>query len=291
MSVCSMRELLDAAEKGHFAVGAFNVVSMEMIRGVILAAEEKQTPIILQVAEKRLEHIPFKLLAPMMINAARESSIPVAIQLDHGNSELVINKAMDYGFSSVMFDGSSLSVEENKKRTMSIYKTANMLSVNVEAELGVLGGSEGGPEKRSICTDPQEAVRFCSNLPIDALAVAIGNAHGHYKGVPYLNFEIIKEIHEMIPVHLVLHGGSGISDADFRKAIDLGIRKINIATANIDTQLNCSRKYFEQHGKDTDFFELTDLIMQAVYETTLHYIYVFNNKEPLEKINQSKEIK
>jgi len=282
-----MRELLDLADKNNRAVGAFNVVNMESVRGIVQAAEEAQTPVILQIAEKRLAHVPLELTGPMMMSAARESSVHIAVHLDHGSSDVVINKAMSYGFSSVMFDGSVLSIDENKKRTAVICKKAAAQSVNVEAELGVVGGSEGGADMQPLCTDPEEGRFFCKDLPIDALAVAIGNAHGHYNGTPHLNFDIVRQIHAVTDVPLVLHGGSGISDEDFRKLIDAGIRKINIATANMDVMLQCAKHYFEVHGRNADFFELTDLLTDAVYKATLHYIRVFNNKESLEIINQT----
>lgn len=287
MSLCSMRELLDLADKNNRAVGAFNVVNMESVRGIVQAAEETQTPVILQIAEKRLAHVPLELAAPMMMSVARESSVHIAVHLDHGSSDQVINKAMAYGFSSVMFDGSILSIGENKKRTAAICKKAASMSINVEAELGVVGGDEGGGDTKPRYTNPEEVRFFCKDLPIDALAVAIGNAHGHYKGTPHLNFDIVRQIRAITDVPLVLHGGSGISDEDFRKSIDAGIRKINIATTNMDAMLQCTKHYFEVHGSNADFFELTDLLTDAVYKVTLHHIRVFNNKESLEIINQT----
>lgn len=277
MSLAMMKKLLYDANKNKRAVGAFNIANMEVLIGVIKAAEYLNTPVVIQVAEKRLTHSPLRLLGPMMVNAAKKSKVEIAVQLDHGDSLNIIDEAIEYGFTSIMYDGSHLPVEKNIKNTNMIYEHVKNKGVNLEAEIGVLSGNEGGGEMKEICTNPKEALYFCNNAKFDALAIAIGNAHGHYKGKPKLNFDILNEIHNSIDSFLVLHGGTGISDEDFKKAISLGISKINIATANFDAIINASCDYFSRE-KEYNYFDLNEKIVEKVFEITTKHIKIFNNK-------------
>ena len=211
MALALMTDLLREAERHNKAVGAFNVADMEMIIGAIKAAETANTSIILQIAQARLVYSPFHLIAPMMVSAARAAKIPVAVHLDHGQTLDVIQSALDYGFTSVMIDGSALPLEQNIAITNETLAAAKKYGAGVEAELGTIGGSEGGAEKKAVTTDPETVKEFLSRAPADALAVAIGNAHGHYRGTPQLDFEVLKTIRALTPAPLVLHGGTGIS--------------------------------------------------------------------------------
>ena len=246
MSLAMMEHLLSNANKNKIAVGAFNIANMEVLMGVIKAAEYLNTPVVIQIAEKRLTHSPLRLLGPMMVNAAKKSKVEIAVQLDHGDSLNIIDEAIEYGFTSIMYDGSHLPIEDNIKNTNMIYKHIKNKGVNLEAEIGVLSGNEGGGDMKEICTNPKEALYFYEKAKFDALAIAIGNAHGHYQGKPKLNFDVLNEIHNSIDSFLVLHGGTGISEEDFKKAISLGISKINIATANFDAIVNASYDYFSK---------------------------------------------
>ncbi|MGI5089417.1 ketose-bisphosphate aldolase [Treponema vincentii] len=278
MALALMTDLLREAEQHNKAVGAFNVADMEMIIGAIKAAETANTPIILQIAQARLVYSPFHLIAPMMVSAARAAKVAVAVHLDHGQTLDVIHSALDYGFTSVMIDGSALPLEQNIAITNDTLAAAKKYGAGVEAELGTIGGSEGGAEKKAITTNPETVKEFLRQAPADALAVAIGNAHGHYKGTPQLDFEVLKTIHALTPAPLVLHGGTGISDEDFRRCIDCGIRKINIATANFDAFADGIRAYCARH--DTPgFFGLHEAAVQGVYKNVLRHIAVFNNEE------------
>ncbi|WP_024752288.1 ketose-bisphosphate aldolase [Treponema phagedenis] len=278
MPLAYMKDLLEEAEKKEKAVGAFNVANMEMLIGAVKAAESSNTPIIIQIAEMRLKHSPFHLIAPMMVSAAKHSSVNIAVHFDHGRTETAIRAALDYGFTSVMFDGSSLPLEENMEKTAQFVRLAKTYGAGLEAELGTIGGSEGeSTQQEIITTDPKIVPRFIEHSHADALAVAIGNAHGHYKGKPRLSFPILKEIQALSSVPLVLHGGSGISDEDFQACIRGGIRKINIATASFDSLTKNAKEYL----KDSDtpnYFELNEAMVAGVYETVLHHINVFNNK-------------
>lgn len=277
MSLAMMEHLLYDANKNKRAVGAFNIANMEVLIGVIKAAEYLNTPVVIQIAEKRLTHSPLYLLGPMMVNAAKKSKVDIAVQLDHGDSLNIIDEAIEYGFTSIMYDGSHLPIEENIKNTNMIYEHVKNKGVNLEAEIGVLSGNEGGGDMKEICTNPKEALHFYKNAKFDALAIAIGNAHGHYKGKPKLNFDVLTEIHNSIDSFLVLHGGTGISDDDFKKAISLGISKINIATANFDAIINASCDYFSKE-KEYNYFALNEKIVEKVFEITTKHINIFNNK-------------
>lgn len=277
MSLAMMKNLLYDAKKNKTAIGAFNIANMEVLMGVIKAAEHLNTPVIIQIAEKRLTHSPLHLLGPMMVNAAKKSKVEIAVQLDHGYSLNIIDEAIEYGFTSIMYDGSHLPIEENIKNTNMIYNHIKNKEVNLEAEIGVLSGNEGGGDMKEICTNPKEALYFYERAKFDALAIAIGNAHGHYKGEPKLNFNVLSEIHNSIDSFLVLHGGTGISEEDFKKAISLGISKINIATANFDAIINASYDYFSKE-KEYNYFSLNEKIIERVFEITTKHINIFNNK-------------
>ena len=264
MALALMTDLLREAEQHNKAVGAFNVANMEMIIGAIKAAETANTPIILQIAQARLIYSPFHLIAPMMVSAARAAKVPVAVHLDHGQTLDVIKNALDYGFTSVMIDGSALPLEQNIAITNETLAAAKKYGAGVEAELGT--------------TDPETVRVFLSRAPANALAVAIGNAHGHYRGTPQLDFEVLKTIRALTPVPLVLHGGTGISDEDFRRCINCGIRKVNIATANFDAAADSIRAYCAQHDTPM-FFDIHEAAVQGVYENVLRHIAVFNNEE------------
>ena len=273
----TMKELLLRAEKENYAVGAFSVGNMEMVMGAISAAERLSTPVILQIAEKRLGNSPLELMAPMMVSAAKNAKVDVAVHLDHGLTLDCIKSALDYGFTSVMLDCSLKPLDENIETTKQVVCIAREYGATVEAELGVVGGNEGDTEEHVItCTDPMVAKRFCNETGIDALAVAIGNAHGNHPVLPELRFDVLEEIYKATDIPLVLHGGTGITAEMFRKAISLGIRKINIATASFDA-LTASAKDYLADGDD--YFTLSAKMADGVYNNVAKHINIFNNKE------------
>ena len=287
MSICYMKELLKEAEKQGRAVGAFSVGNMEMILGAVKAAEELNTPIILQIAEVRLPHSPLHLMGPMMVKAAKEAKVDVAVHLDHGLKISTVKQALDLGFTSVMFDGSRYDLAENIRLTAEVAAMASRTGATTEAELGVVGGSEDGSEDDEIvCTDPLVAKRFVGETGVDALAVAIGNAHGHYMAAPKLRFDILKQIADEVGLPLVLHGGTGISPEDFRRCITLGIRKINIATANFDALTEEAGFYFQEPGTP-NYFKLNEAMVRGVYKNVKRHIQIFNNQVPLDQIENA----
>ena len=274
----SMQKLINQADKGNYAVGAFSVGNMEMVIGAIKAAEDLNTPIIIQIAEKRLQNSPIELMGPMMVSAAKNAKVDVAVHLDHGLTLDCIQKVLDYGFTSVMLDASLLPFEENIAITKKVVEMARKYGATVESELGVVGGIEGDNLVHEIkCTDPKVAKEFCDRTDIDCLAVAIGNAHGNYPVLPELRFDILEEIHKTCTKPLVLHGGTGITEEMFKKAISLGIRKINIATASFDALTRYSKKYLENNDK-VDYFSLSSQMVKGVYDNVKRHILVFNNK-------------
>ncbi|WP_349945961.1 class II fructose-bisphosphate aldolase [Lacrimispora sp. BS-2] len=281
MGLVKMKELLNQASEKNRAVGAFSVGNLEMVKGAVKAAEDMNTPIILQIAEVRLPHSPLTLMGPMMVEAAKNAKVDIAVHLDHGKTIQVLKQALDYGFTSVMMDGSNLPFEENMAKTLEAVNLAREYGATVEAELGLVGGSEDGSTDEGIrCTNPEDAGTFCQRTGVDALAVAIGNAHGNYPVAPRLAFDVLEAIDQKTNVPLVLHGGTGITPEDFRKAIGLGIRKINIATASFDSLTKEAAKYLESEGKH-DYFGLNEAMVQGVYENVKQHIRIFSCVEPL----------
>lgn len=276
MALVKMKELLKRAEEKNIGCGAFSVGNMEMVKGAIQAAEELNTPIILQIAEVRLKNSPLHLMGPMMVQAAKEAKVDVAVHLDHGLTFETVDKALELGFTSVMLDASTLPFEENIDKVKTVVEKARKYGATVEAELGLVGGSEDGSCDHGIrCTDPDDAVVYARETGIDALAVAIGNAHGNYPVAPTLAFDVLEKIHEKVDIPLVLHGGSGITDKDFQRAISLGIRKVNIATASFNSLTAHVEKYMASTDKH-NFFDLNEAMVQGTYENVKRHILVFN---------------
>ena len=276
MALVKMKDLLRRAEEKNIGCGAFSVGNMEMVRGAIRAAEELDTPIILQIAEVRLKNSPLHLMGPMMVQAAKEAKVDVAVHLDHGLTFETVDKALELGFTSVMLDASTLPFEENIARVKAVVEKARKYGATVEAELGLVGGSEDGSCDHGIrCTDPDDAVVYARETGIDALAVAIGNAHGNYPVAPTLAFDVLEKIHEKGDIPMVLHGGIGITDKDFQRAISLGIRKVNIATASFNSLTAHVEKYMESTDKH-NFFDLNEAMVQGTYENVKRHILVFN---------------
>ncbi|MGN0357172.1 MAG: class II fructose-bisphosphate aldolase [Blautia sp.] len=276
MALVKMKDLLERAAKNNIGCGAFSVGNMEMVKGAIRAAEELNTPIILQIAEVRLGHSPLHLMGPMMVQAAKEAKVDVAVHLDHGLTIETVKKALDLGFTSVMLDASTLPFEENIANTKKVVELAAQYGATVEAELGLVGGSEDGSCDHGIrCTNPDDAKIFTEQTGIDALAVAIGNAHGNYPVAPTLAFGVLEQIYNKVEIPLVLHGGSGITDKDFQKAISLGIRKVNIATASFNSLTKKVEAYIASTEKH-NYFDLNVAMVEGTYENVKRHIQVFH---------------
>lgn len=274
----NMKDLLLAAQDTPYAVGSFSVSNMEMVLGVLKAAEEFGAPVILQIAEVRLNHSPLDLIGPLMLGAAENAEIPVAVHLDHGKTFECIEHALDLGFTSVMFDGSHLPIEENIKQTQRVIRLAEEYGADVEAEIGCVGGSEDGSEDIAInCTSPEQAVEFVSKTGVDALAIAIGNAHGNYKQAPDLRFDILEKVHKSVDVPLVLHGGTGITPEDFVRCRENGIKKINIATATFDSVEKAVRDAYAA-GEIKGYYDLQTAEVNGAYENAKKHLEIFGSR-------------
>lgn len=226
-------EILQDAHKNNYAVGAFNVNNMEIVQSIIEAAEETNSPVILQASQGGLKYAGVEYIAELGKLAARNAKVPVALHLDHGTDFDQVMLCIRHGFSSVMIDGSKYELEENIAITNKVIEVAHAVGVSVEAELGKIGGTEDDivvDERDATFTDPNEAKKFVDETGVDYLAIAVGTAHGVYKGEPKLDFDRIKIIKDILNIPLVLHGSSGVPKEAIQKAVSLGINKINIDT-------------------------------------------------------------
>lgn len=274
MSLVKLSELL-AQPDNTYAIGAFNVSDMEMAMGAIKAAEEMQAPLILQIAEGRLRYSPLDLLGPIMVAAAHRSKVPTAVHLDHGSTMETIKLALDLGFTSVMFDGSKYSLDENIRRTKEVVELARKYNADVEGEIGKVGGAEGDYKAVDIAvTSVEEAKRFAEETGIDAMAVAIGTAHGNYTAKPELRIDRLKEIHAAVKCPMVLHGGTGLTEDDFKQCLQNGIQKINIATASYDASATRIKEVY-QAKPEANYFDFSDAIVQGTYQNVVKHMRIF----------------
>lgn len=260
----TLEEILKDAEQRKYGVGLFNMLNLEMARGIIDAAEAENSPVILGVAEVHLPFVPFEYAQIIMNKIARDAKVPVCLHFDHGTDYAKILGAIKAGFTSVMYDGSALPYEENIRNTREISKVAHALGCSVEAELGHVGGGEGGTDDghEAMYTNIDQVNDFIERADIDALAVAIGTAHGKYVKKPVLDIQRLADIYKISNKPLVLHGGSGLSDDDFRNTIQNGIRKVNICTEMCVAGLKALNMAIEQ---DTGF-EVATLIAKATVQ-------------------------
>ena len=234
----TLKEILEIAEERKMAVGAFNCPNLESLQAIINAAQDLDLPVILQFAQCHEPWIPLCLIGPVMVDAAKKSTVPVCVHLDHGETLEYLQTALDIGFTGIMYDGSVLSYEENTANTKKAVTMAKRTGASVEAELGSMGRRESGAgdmsgedDETKIYTDPELAKSFVEETGIDALACSFGTTHGIYLKEPKLDFDVVKNVRKLtgnIPV--VMHGGSGVSAGDFAKAIEAGVRKINYFT-------------------------------------------------------------
>ena len=232
MALVTTKKLLLDAQKNGYAVGAFNVENMEMVQAVVEAAEELHSPVILQTTPSTVKYADVDFFFANVKTAAEKAAVPVVMHLDHGNSFELAMKAFRAGYTSIMIDGSHESFEDNISVTKAVVNACHPADVPVEAELGKVGGKEDDLEggDGNPYTDPMEAKVFVETTGVDSLAVAIGTAHGVYKGIPKLDVERLSEIRNVVSVPLVLHGTSGVPDEAVKECIKRGIGKVNYAT-------------------------------------------------------------
>jgi len=261
MPLSSLPNALNRAREGGYAVGAFNIISLDGLHAIADAAVEAQSPVIFAVAEIHFPYFRFEFMAHVARKVAESLPVPVMLHLDHGYTFPTMIKALQCGFSSVMFDGSPLPFDENIAQTRQVVGPAHAVGVHVEAELGSIGGTEGTiPEREVLLTDVGAAVEFVERTQCDALAVAIGTSHGVYKGKPNLDFARLEEIRSKVRVPLVLHGGTGLSDDDIRRCIQGGISKVNVYT-----QLNlwATETARARLARQPDFINWPELLVET----------------------------
>lgn len=275
----NLDQVLSFTKLKRFGVGMFNGLSADFYQGLIDAAEELKTPIIIGVADRFVDRIDFELMADVMIHLAKRASVPVCVHLDHAKSKKNIIRAIKAGFTSVMFDGSSLPFEENIEKTKEIVELAHSVGVSVEGELGVVGRGEWDFKNPEYYTKPEEAEVFARETSVDALAVSIGTVHGVFKGEPKIDYERLSQIRKKVDCYLVLHGGSGLCDNDFKKCIDLGISKVNIFT-DLTIAINKELPGFIKE-KDDLCPDIFDKIRQIVKSEAIKKLKVFGSNDIL----------
>ncbi len=255
MALVPLTAVLGPAERGRYAVGAFNCNNMEVVQAIAAAAAAENAPVIIQASQGAIRYAGLEYITALVREAAASVAVPVVLHLDHGTSFEQVVRCIRHGFTSVMFDGSKLPLEENMRITRRVVEIARAVGVSVEAELGKIGGVEDDiavDEEAAFYTDPDEAEAFYRETGVDALAIAIGTAHGPYRGEPELDFERLRQIKTRVGCPLVLHGSSGVPDASIRRAISLGIRKVNIDTNIREVFVGAIREYLQAHPAEID---------------------------------------
>ncbi len=281
--LANLNDVLVPAKRGRYAVGLFNSVNLELARAIIQAAERLRAPVILGTAEVLLPFGPLEELSWFLVPMAKRASVPVVVHFDHGMSMQLCENALRLGFTSIMYDASWLPYDENVRDTREMAAMAHGFGATIEAELGHIGSSENSAEgsaQTDMCeecfTDPVQARDFVRSTGVDALAVAVGTVHGHYRAAPRLDFSRIASIAQAVEVPLVLHGGSGLSDVDFARSIELGISKVNIFT-----DINCAAASACDRALRSGKTALTDLIpleVEAVESSVAEKIRLFGSE-------------
>jgi fructose-bisphosphate aldolase, class II len=277
----SMKSILDKANKENYAVIAANVINFETARAAITAAEEENSPLIVNNAHGHtMNYIRGEYIASIVRMMAEKSKVPVALNLDHGRDLAMVARAVQWRFSSVMIDASLYPLEENIRRTKEVVNVAHPLGITVEAEIGHVGQGSDYVEKdlTKLYTDPEEAKYFVEQTGVDALAVAVGTAHGQYKGTPKIDFDRLKLLKDTLKMPLVLHGGSGTGDENLRKAVECGINKVNIFTDSMVANTGAILKKLNENP-EANFMELLTAGENAMKETLKYYIRLFGSSK------------
>ncbi|GAB6153360.1 class II fructose-1,6-bisphosphate aldolase [Desulfosporosinus burensis] len=280
MALVSMIELLDRAQKERYAVGAFNCNNMEIVQAIVAAAEAEKAPVIIQASQGAIKYAGIEYITALTKLAAEKASVPIALHLDHGTSFAQVMQCARNGFSSVMIDGSKLALEDNIALTNKVIEAVRLLGVSVEAELGKIGGTEDDitvDEREALFTDPAEAEYFVQATKVDALAIAIGTAHGQYKGIPKLDFERLTKIRERVSTPLVLHGSSGVPDDALREAISRGVCKVNIDTNIREAFVWAARQVLEGDAKEIDPRKMLGPAREAATKIIREKIRIFGS--------------
>ena len=285
----NMNDVLYNAKKGRYAVGLFNAVNLELARGIIYAAEQTGSPVIMGTAEVLFPYGPLEEVSYYLLPMAKKANVPVVIHLDHGLKKETCLQALELGFTSIMYDCSTDSYDENVRKVKEMADIAHSYGATIEGELGHVGDNEGSAEGNShlddlskFFTDPKMAKDYVEKTGVDALAIAVGNAHGAYKLPPKLDFERINTIAKTVNVPLVLHGGSGLTDNDFRRAINEGISKVNIFTDINVAAVKAEFSRFTDMNKG--IIDLIPAAVEAIKQETVKKMELFGS---VGKVNYS----
>lgn len=275
MPLVTSEKMLADAQKGGYAVGAFNVENMEMVKAVIAAAEELHAPVMLQTTPSTIKYGTLETYYAIVAAEAKKASVPVCLHLDHGSSFELAVQALKAGYTSVMIDGSHEDLEGNIAVSKQVADVARACGIPVEAELGKVGGKEDDLEADADTnTDPMEAKEFVERTGVTSLAVAIGTAHGFYKGTPVLDKERVSEIRKVVSIPLVLHGASGLSDDEVRECVRRGICKVNFATELRAAYTDAGKKLIEEKPDTFDPKKLGVVGMEAVKKLVMERMKV-----------------
>ena len=278
MSLVDPREMLLKAKREKYAVGAFNIENMEMAQAVIEVADEMKSPVICAVSQNAMKYATADLYCAIVASIANHVSVPVAIHVDHAETEETALKALRGNFTSVMIDGSKLTYAENRDLTKRIVDICNIFSIPVEGEIGPIGGKiDAVPDYKLIYTDPQAACDFAKETGVSSLAVAIGTAHGIYKKTPRLDVERLSDIASVVEVPLVLHGASGVPDEQIQECINRGICKVNYATELRIAFTNAARTFLREDDKTYDPKVYSKLGRNAVKEVVRQKIEILGS--------------
>ncbi len=280
MPLVSAHELLLKADQKGYAVGAFNANNMEIIQAIVEAAELEKSPVIMQASQGAINYAGLEYITQMVTIAAQQATIPVALHLDHGTDFPQVVRCIRSGFTSVMYDGSKLPLEENIALTRQVLAMSQPIGVSVEAELGKIGGTEDNvhvDQREALFTDPEEARYFVEQTGVDSLAIAIGTAHGRYQGEPQLDFARLQKIKDLVKIPLVLHGSSGVPDDAVRQAIQLGICKVNIDTNIREAFVGEMRRIIEEKPDEIDPRKILGPARQATVKIIREKIRVFGS--------------
>lgn len=272
MPLVSSTEMLQQARREGYCITAFNVHTLEMLQAVVEAASEAQSPLILQTTVGTIKHLGVGYVTAMVRVAAEQSSIPIALHLDHCHDYGLIERCIQAGYTSVMIDASMHPFAQNVEQTRKVVELAHRSGVNVEAELGKVGGVEDErnvAQEDALLADPNECEQFVAATGVDTLAVAIGTAHGMYQGEPSIAFERLAQIAQRIPIPLVLHGGSGIPEAQVKRSVGLGMAKMNVATELRVAFSQALKQAFAERPTENDPRHYMKLAKQAVKEIAL----------------------
>lgn len=267
MPLVTSKEMLSKAQKGSYAVGAFNAENMEMVKAIIQAAEELKAPVMIQTTPSTVKYGTVDTYAAIVAAEAKKASVPVCLHLDHGSSFELAMQAIHAGYTSVMIDGSKLDFEANIAETKRVADVAKALDIPCEAELGKVGGKEDDLEAEADTnTDPQEAKEFVERTGVTSLAIAIGTAHGFYAGTPVLDKERVSDIKALVDTPLVLHGASGLSEEDVRECVARGMCKVNFATELRVAYTDAVKKLLAEKPETYDPKKFGVVGMEAVKE-------------------------